>query len=903
MKKITLTSLVTFLIVLFSVATSYSQTSSVEEAICVGNCTAQDIKIVDVYLTDSSGNPIGTCDTGDTITVYLWVNLTSASKHNLYLQYNLLLDGVQQNSIGTKYTDKIYGAITSGAYHVSTITYTCGQSMELTDIYMSWTTPSGSEPACTDGPKCNGLTPDILVPTPIAANYTYKACNDGVNTTVIFTNTTTGGDTGSSYNYAWDFNDDGVTDSTAQNPTYTYVNQGPYEAELTVTQGIYSNSYDEYLAFPNELILTATVTQPTCEGGLGNVVLSATGGTGSYTYSGDATTNLNSGSYTYIVTDESGCTAPIDVTLNDATGPTATITGNEELTCENVTITLSASDSTVQGTAGYLWSTGETTETIETDTPGDYTVTVTDLSNNCTDSFTVTVTQDVLQPTAIIVGGPDIVFCENSYTILDASTSVVQGTASYLWSTGETTASIEVTTSNIYIVTVTDNDNGCSESVWVTVTAQLEPNAGDDGALTVCEGTTPSEAQLFAALTDADEGGTWSNLGLIYTYTVAATSPCTEEDTSIVTLTKQSAPIADSPSNVMACDSYILPVLNYGNYYSESGGLGVVLNAGDEITSTIILYVFTDAIAPCTIDAENSFKITINNSTTTATEVIVACDSYTWNGTAYTTSGVYTYESENEAGCTNTATLDLTINNSTTTEDEDIMTCSNFIWNGVEYTESGTYTFESENETGCTNTATLNLTISTPDEFDGDSIDLCVLDDIIDLTRLLGNDYVAGGTWTDDMNSGGIRGNIFDPSIVNLDDYEFAYTEPGDCGRIITVFVNVNDDCVVLPCSTEGSIEISKVVTANNDGANDYFTISDIASCGFTAEVSIFNRWGKIVYQSNNYQNNWSGYHNNSGLTMGASDKLPTGTYYYVINIMGSGYRPITGYIYLGTNK
>ncbi|NOR28837.1 MAG: PKD domain-containing protein, partial [Lutibacter sp.] len=507
MKKITLTSLVTFLILLFSITNSYSQTSSVEEESCFGNCTAQDIKIIDVFLTDVNGDPIGTCDSGDTITVYLWVNLTSASKHNLYLQYNLLLDSVQQNSIGTKYTDKIYGAITSGAYHVSTITYTCGQLMELTDIYMSWTTPSGSEPACTDGPKCNGLTPDIMVPTPIAANYTYTACNDGTNTTVTFTNTTTGGDTGSSYNYAWDFNDDGIIDSTSQNPTYTYSNTGiPYEAELTVTQGIYSNSYEEYLVFPNQLVLSATLTQPTCDGDLGSVVLSANGGTGTYTYSGDATINLSAGNYSYIVTDEAGCTAPIDVTLNDATGPTATIIGNEELTCENVTITLNASDSTVQGTADYLWSTGEITETIDIDTPGDYTVTVTDLSNNCTDSFTVTVTQDVLQPTAIIVGGPDIIFCENSFTILDASTSVVQGTASYLWSTGETTSSIEVTTSDIYIVTVTDSDNGCSESVWVTVTAQLEPNAGDDGTITVCQGTTPSEATLFAALTGADEG-------------------------------------------------------------------------------------------------------------------------------------------------------------------------------------------------------------------------------------------------------------------------------------------------------------------------------------------------------------------------------------------------------------
>jgi gliding motility-associated-like protein len=92
------------------------------------------------------------------------------------------------------------------------------------------------------------------------------------------------------------------------------------------------------------------------------------------------------------------------------------------------------------------------------------------------------------------------------------------------------------------------------------------------------------------------------------------------------------------------------------------------------------------------------------------------------------------------------------------------------------------------------------------------------------------------------------------------------------------------------------------VVTANNDGVNDFFSISEIAECGFTADVSIFNRWGKRVYYSKNYQNNWGGYHDGSGPTMGSNDKLPTGTYYYVVKIVGSGYKPITGYIYLGTN-
>ncbi|WP_457611224.1 gliding motility-associated C-terminal domain-containing protein, partial [Lutibacter sp.] len=167
--------------------------------------------------------------------------------------------------------------------------------------------------------------------------------------------------------------------------------------------------------------------------------------------------------------------------------------------------------------------------------------------------------------------------------------------------------------------------------------------------------------------------------------------------------------------------------------------------------------------------------------------------------------------------------------------------------------------------------------------------------------NLLGDNFESGGTWVDVDNSGGLSGDFFDPSIVNLDSFQFTYTEPSDCGRIITVVVNVNDDCVVLACSTE-DLTISKVITPNNDGINDTFDLLGLEDCGFTFNVQVFNRWGKMVFQSNNYQNNWRGYPNVSGLTIGSSTILPTGTYYYIVNVLSSGFKPITGYIYLGTH-
>ncbi|MBU2945212.1 hypothetical protein, partial [Zobellia uliginosa] len=83
------------------------------------------------------------------------------------------------------------------------------------------------------------------------------------------------------------------------------------------------------------------------------------------------------------------------------------------------------------------------------------------------------------------------------------------------------------------------------------------PNAGTDGSLVICVGETVTESQLFNELGGTpDLGGTWSPVMAgagTYTYTVAATVPCTGNDTSEVVVSEQPLPNAGSDGALTVC--------------------------------------------------------------------------------------------------------------------------------------------------------------------------------------------------------------------------------------------------------------------------------------------------------------------------------------------------------------
>jgi gliding motility-associated-like protein len=116
-------------------------------------------------------------------------------------------------------------------------------------------------------------------------------------------------------------------------------------------------------------------------------------------------------------------------------------------------------------------------------------------------------------------------------------------------------------------------------------------------------------------------GTIYTSANTIYYYAVINGVVCRDEPVPFIV---HPLPLVDRPRNVVTCDSYILPPLTNGNYYTLSGGLGTLLNAGDNITSSQTIFVFAND-GKCT--NENSFRVDIVNSS--GFVPISECGSYT----------------------------------------------------------------------------------------------------------------------------------------------------------------------------------------------------------------------------------------------------------------------------------
>ena len=94
-------------------------------------------------------------------------------------------------------------------------------------------------------------------------------------------------------------------------------------------------------------------------------------------------------------------------------------------------------------------------------------------------------------------------------------------------------------------------------------------------------------------------------------------------------------------------------------------------------------------------------------------------------------------------------------------------------------------------------------------------------------------------------------------------------------------------------------IKIYEEFSPDGDGINDTFQISCIEN--YENNLQIFNRWGSLVYNVDNYENDWD------GVSMGKmnvmkKEKLPPGVYYYVLQLRTET-RSYSGWLYINGIK
>ena len=157
-----------------------------------------------------------------------------------------------------------------------------------------------------------------------------------------------------------------------------------------------------------------------------------------------------------------------------------------------------------------------------------------------------------------------------------------------------------------------------------------------------------------------------------------------------------------------------------------------------------------------------------------------------------------------------------------------------------------------------------------------------------DDTICFGNDFFI------QLDSSGSELNYewFDESgtLIGITDSTWLSTASFDFGTT-TITLESSNNCGVIESFFDLLIqtcEIPNVITPNDDGDNDYF-ITNYAQLYSDVHLIVFNRWGRKVYETTSYQNDWNGL-NNSG------KPLADGTYFYVLTY-NSNSENITGNI------
>ena len=433
--------------------------------------------------------------------------------------------------------------------------------------------------------------------------------------------------------------------------------------------------------------------------------------------------------------------------------------------------------------------------------------------------------------------------------------------ATYTWTRNgdplpDTTPTITVTIAGIYAVTV--NKSGCinTKSTEVIITPMPVVTAQED--VTRCDSftlpalTTGNYFEQTGGVGPLSAGDVISSTKTIFVYAESGTTPnCTAEDSFVVTIVP--SPVVTDIADVVECDTYTLPVLTVGNYFTETGGAGTMLNAGDVFNTVGVTTVFiyaANGTAPNICSDEESFTVTITGTPVVDTPAnVVQCASYELPAL---TSGSY-FTGPNGTGTPLAAGTSIT---STQTV--------------YVFKQTGDCTAQSS----FTVTIIPSAVITTEKGCEGSAYNIKV---IFDKDGAYHPDNVTI-EWT---NSSDVKVGS-EPTLT--------VTEPGIYTVTVTpiggVECPVSSDVIV----DSTTCDIPRGISPNGDGMNDEFDLSTLK----VKKLAIFNRYGQEVYSKSNYKKEWIGQGGNG-------DQLPTGTYFYMIEREGG--ESVTGWVYINRQE
>ena len=730
----------------------------------LGNCTYTDSILVTFEETPTTnlGNDVELCD-GDSVTfnafyantaTYLWQDGSTDSTYTTgqtelvwvtvtlgncsYTDsVNVTVEPTPTTNLGPDVlacdgeTVTIGDPVTGATYLWNTGATTSTITVSTTDTYIV----TASLGNCT-------YTDSILVtfeetPTTNLGNDVELCDGDSVTFNAFYANTAT---------YLWQ---DGSTDST-------YTTGQTELVWVTVTLG--NCSYTDSVNVTVEPTPTTNLGPDVlaCDGETVTIGDPVTGAT--YLWNTGATTSTITVSTTdtYIVTASLGnCTYTDSILVTFEETPTTNL-GNDVELCDGDSVTFNAF---YANTATYLWQDGSTDSTYTTGQTELVWVTVTLGNCSYTDSVNVTVF-----PIPNLNLGPDSLACDGDIITIGQNILGV----SYLWNTGDTTSTIQVTTTGSYILNTTLGS--CIDSDTIDVTFNETPTINLGNNVELCHG----DSTTFNAFYSATATYLWHDGSTNSTYTSAISETiwvtvslenCSFTDS--VQLTILPVPIIDLGQDLIACEGEVLTIGDssfFGaSYLWNTGATTQTINV-----STSDTYILTASLGICeysdtilvtfeetpTINLGNPVDICSDDSTT-FNAFYSATATYLWhdgstNSTYSSNQTELVWVTVTLGNCTYTDSVQVTEYPSPITAlGPDIIACEGdpisltvqetgavYLWNTTEITQTiqpnitGTYTVE-VTKNGCTSFDTIEVTFNEIPEINlGNNVTLCTGDSV-----------------------------------------------------------------------------------------------------------------------------------------------------------------------------